>query len=71
MRTHKDKHRAIIHDLVVVPEISLVADSYKMERSLLASELKRVRDFALLSENTDFAYEELSPILDYFNLSLF
>ena len=71
LRTHKDKHRAIIHDLVVVPEISLVADSYKMERSLLASELKRVRDFALLSENTDFAYEELSPILDYFNLSLF
>ncbi len=71
LRTHKDKHRAIIHDLVVVPEISLVADSYKMERSLLASELKRVRDFALLSENTDFAYEELSPVLDYYDLSLF
>lgn len=42
-----------------------------MERSLLASELRRVRDFALLSENTDFAYEELHETLDYYELSLF
>lgn len=71
LRTHKDKRRAVIHDLVVVPEISLSAESYKMERSLLASELRRVRDFALLSENTDFAYEELHETLDYYELSLF
>lgn len=71
LRTHADKHRAVIHDLVVAPEISLSEECYKMERSLLASELKRVRDFALLAENTDFAYEELREILDYYNLSLF
>lgn len=71
LRNHKDKHRAIIHDLVVVPEISLVAENFKMERSLLASELRRVRDFAMLSENTDFAYEELRETLDYYELSLF
>lgn len=71
LRTHKDKRRAIIHDLVVVPEITTSAESYKMERSLLASELKRVRDFALLSENTDTAYEELRETLDNYQLSLF
>lgn len=71
LRTHKDKHRAVIHDLVVVPEVTSVSDNFKMERSLLASELKRVRDFALLSENADFAYEELSDVLNYYDLSLF
>lgn len=29
-----------------------------MERNLLQSELKRVHDFAILSENADFAYTE-------------
>lgn len=61
----------MIHDLVVVPEISSVSENFKMERSLLASELKRVRDFALMSENADFAYEELRSTLDYYDLSLF
>ncbi|MCM1139023.1 MAG: DEAD/DEAH box helicase family protein, partial [Muribaculum sp.] len=71
LRTHKDKKRAVIHDLVVVPEVSIVSGNYNMERSLLASELKRVRDFALMSENADFAYEELKGSLDYYDLSLF
>lgn len=71
LRTHKDKHRAVIHDLVVVPYVSSVSENFKMERSLLASELKRVRDFALMSENADYAYEELSDVLSYYDLSLF
>lgn len=71
LRNHPDKNRAVIHDLVVVPEISSVSENFKMERSLLASELKRVRDFALMSENADFAYEELKSVLDYYDLSLF
>ena len=71
LRTHKDKHRAIIHDLVVVPYISSVSESFAMERNLLASELKRVRDFALLSENADYAFEELNEVLSYYNLSIF
>jgi len=71
LRTHPDKNRAVIHDLVVVPEISSVNENFKMERCLLASELKRVRDFALMSENADFAYEELKSVLDYYDLSLF
>lgn len=71
LRTHKDKHRAVIHDLVVVPYISSVSENFKMERSLLASELKRVRDFAIMSENADYAYDELSEVLNYYDLSLF
>lgn len=71
LRQHKDKHMAIIHDLVVVPEITTATDSYNMERNLLRSELKRVNDFAKLSENADDAYTILEPILSYYNLSIF
>lgn len=62
---------AIIHDLVVAPEINSTQENYNMERSLIKSELKRVRDFAVLSENADFAYNELSEILSYYNINLF
>lgn len=71
LRLHKDKHIAEIHDLVVAPEISTASECFTMERSLLASELKRVKDFAEMSENADFAYSELSEILSYYDLSLF
>ena len=49
LRTHKDKKFAYIHDLVVVPEVSSAAESFNMERNLLAGEIRRVKDFALLS----------------------
>ncbi len=71
LRKHPDKHIAIIHDLVVAPEISRGQENFNMERSLLKGELKRVRDFAVLSENADFAYAELEEILTYYNLPLF
>lgn len=71
LRKHPDKHIAIIHDLVVAPEVNSSQENYNMERSLIKSELKRVRDFALLSENADFAYNELNEILYYYNISLF
>ena len=71
LRKHPDKHLAIIHDLVVAPEISLSMENYNMERSLLRGELNRVRDFAVLSENADFAYTELEEVLSYYNLPLF
>lgn len=71
LRKHPDKHIAIIHDLVVAPEVNSSQENYNMERSLIKGELKRVRDFALLSENADFAYNELNEILSYYNISLF
>ena len=71
LRTHPEKNIAIIHDLVVAPLINSEQESYRMERSLLKSELERVRDFALLSENADYAFNELDEILSYYNISLF
>ena len=41
-----------------------------MERNLLKNELKRVRDFASLSENPDYAYKELENITLNYNLSI-
>ena len=70
LRKHKDKYRAVIHDLIVAPWISTAEDSYKMERNLLETELKRVRDFASLSENADYTYRELEDITSYYNLTI-
>lgn len=70
LRKHKDKYRAVIHDLIVAPWISTAEDSYKMERNLLETELKRVRDFASLSENSDYTYRELEDITSYYNLTI-
>jgi superfamily II DNA or RNA helicase len=71
LRTHDDKHVAIIHDLVVVPKIDPTMESYNLERNLLAGELRRVNNFALLSENFADTSRELDPVLEYYNLSLF
>ena len=70
LRKHKNKHRAVIHDLIVAPWISTAEDSYKMERNMLETELKRVRDFASLSENADYTYTELEDITSYYNLTV-
>lgn len=70
LRKHKDKPYAIIHDLIVTPKISPSLDSYKMERKLLEMEMKRVRDFASLSENADITYTELDDITKYYNITI-
>jgi superfamily II DNA or RNA helicase len=71
LRTHKDKHVAVIHDLVVVPDNCFSNESYELERNLIAGELKRVRDFAMLSENLFDTDRELQDVLNHYNLSLF
>ena len=71
LRTHPDKHEAVIHDLIVIPEVNEASDSYRMEQKLVENELKRVRNFALLSENVNDTIQELDYTLGYYNLSLF
>lgn len=71
LRKHPDKHMAEIHDLVVVPEIYDSEEIYSMERNMLANELKRVYNFASLSENLDDTIREMEDILNYYNLSIF
>ena len=70
LRKHNDKPYAIIHDLIVTPRISPSLESYKMERRLLEMEMKRVRDFASLSENADITYTELDDITKYYNITI-
>ena len=65
LRTHEDKKYAIIHDLVVAPKIDYAMSSYKMERNLLNNEMKRVREFANLSQNSSDTVKELEDILTY------
>ena len=71
LRTHKDKRFAIIHDLIVIPDNVFDEECYNLEKSLVESELKRVRDFALLSENLNDTDNELQEVLNHYNLSIF
>lgn len=71
LRTHKNKSYAYIHDLVIAPHINKNSDSFLMERSLLLRELKRVRDFALLSTNISYTENALAELIDYYNLNLY
>ncbi len=67
--THK--HLAVIHDLVVVPEIDRLTESYNLEKNMIKTELNRVRNFTLLAENSNDTLSVLDDIFNYYNLSLF
>lgn len=71
LRTHPDKRMAILHDLVVIPEVSSNCDSFRMEQILLRNELIRVKNFALLSENPSYSQLELGPIMRHYGLNLY
>ena len=70
LRTHPDKKMAELHDLVVLPEVNPYSDSYRMEQSLVRSELLRVRNFANLSENPSYSDLELREVLDHYALTI-
>ena len=71
LRTHPDKHLAELHDLIVVPEVNCNSSSFHMEQSLVKSELIRVNNFALLSENPSDSEMELRQVIDYYGLNLY
>ena len=71
LRTHPDKRIAEIHDLVVVPELNVESNSYHMEQLLLKNELIRVKNFALLSENSSFTEMELREAMEHYGLNLY
>ena len=70
LRTHPDKKVACIHDLVVAPYVDPGYETYAMERSLIRTELKRVRDFASLSDNPSYSENTLQDITDYYSINL-
>jgi len=71
LRTHADKRYAIIHDLVVIPEINFDPNCFVLEKSLVESEITRVRDFATLSENCNDTLNVLDDILTRYQVSIF
>jgi superfamily II DNA or RNA helicase len=70
LRLHVDKVHAVIHDLVVVPEIRIEECNYDMERNLVKKELERVVDFSNLAMNKMDTYESLKGVLAYYNINL-
>lgn len=71
LRTHPKKKMAVLHDLVVAPEINPNSSSYRMERAMLKSELIRVNNFALLSENPSYSEMELREVMEHYGLNLY
>ena len=71
LRMHPDKKIAELHDLIVAPEINPDSNSYRMEQLLLLGELKRVNNFALLSENPSYTEGELREVMDYYGLNMY
>lgn len=70
LRNHPDKVMAVIHDLVVVPNIGEDA-TFEMEKNMIKKELERVVDFSSLSLNKIDTYNELRKVLDHYNLNLY
>ena len=70
LRLHKDKKFAVIHDLIVVPDY-ISEETFQLEKSLVLGELKRVREFALLSKNANESIKILDPYLQKYEISIF
>jgi superfamily II DNA/RNA helicase len=70
LRLSKGKDEAVIYDLVVVPDPSGDDTLFKTEQGEVAKELRRIRDFAEMSENKHFTRELLEPYLNYYRLTL-
>ncbi|QHT68698.1 DEAD/DEAH box helicase family protein [Rhodocytophaga rosea] len=73
LRLHKDKVRALIYDMIVIPKIFGEKDHeefFQIERKLVRNELMRVGYFAKLSENFYDTLKELNDICRFYKLDL-
>lgn len=70
LRLHKDKKYAVIHDLIVVPDY-FCEETFQLEKNLVLGELRRVREFALLSNNSHESIQILDPYLKKYEISIF
>ncbi len=70
LRKHADKDIAVIHDLIIIPNLidsDANSDTFRAERSLVEKELERVMYFASLSINpfeTESVFEEVCQHYD-------
>jgi superfamily II DNA or RNA helicase len=70
LRISEGKDEAVIYDLVVVPDPSGDPSLFKIEQSEVKKELRRIKDFAEMSENKHYTWQILEPILNYYHLTL-
>jgi superfamily II DNA or RNA helicase len=70
LRISEGKDEAVIYDLVVVPDPSGDPSLFKIEQAEVKKELRRIKDFAEMSENKHYTRQILEPILKYYQLTL-
>ncbi len=74
LRTHPSKNIAVIHDLIIVPDIQLSdssSEAFRVERSLVEKELERVMYFASLAINPYETENVFSKICEYYDLNIY
>ena len=68
LRNHPSKKYAVIHDILVIPEVHPGDSSFEMERKLVEKEVKRYKEFAESSLNPAETLKLLHGIRERFNL---
>lgn len=74
LRTHPKKDIAIIHDLIVVPDLTKSdsnSDTFRAERSLVEKELERVMYFASLAINPFETENVFAELCQHYDLNIY
>jgi superfamily II DNA or RNA helicase len=74
LRKHPDKLKAVIHDLIVVPDLSASgpeSETYNLEKTLVRKELERVMYFASLSNNPLETEDLFVEVCNHYDLNIY
>lgn len=74
LRKHPDKFKAVIHDLIVVPDLSQSgpdSETFSLEKTLVKKELERVMYFASLSNNPLETEQTFEEVCDHYDLNIY
>jgi superfamily II DNA or RNA helicase len=71
LRSHPDKKKAVIHDLIVAPQFSEDESTFLIEKKLVKDELTRVVYFASLANNYYEGMQVCNEIAQDYGLDLF
>lgn len=70
LRLSPNKHSAVIHDMLAIPELDTDDDSavFQAERNLVSRELARFKEFASTAVNHFQAYDKIRPLAQKYHL---
>jgi hypothetical protein len=74
LRKHPDKYNAVIHDLVVMPDLTISHpgdETFAIEKKMVRTELERVMYFASLSMNPYHTEEVFKEICEHYGLNIY